>query len=739
VLLTLILSVLVPVLAAEVYIYSGRFERRVNEEHHANLELARVFAKGFELAVQDILRQESAIGVFLGGFVSPSSKEAQRVLEANARDHVSVLDFHWVGPEGRITASSNQELLGLDLADRPFIRTLVSGADWVVSNLIQSKRTGEPLFVVGRAIRDSDQTLLGLVLARIAPERLDPVLAFERPRQGTISLLDSRGAVVYSYPRTPLTWEERHLRGAAFEEEYAAPAPLQDGDRIVAGAPISSIGWLAVATRSRVEVTRPITLDLAWNGSILLVVIFSSLFFSVSLSRFISRPIRRLQIYALRIARGEVPVTPPDLSGPTEVQDLTRVFVEAEEALRENQEDLKRQLLDHRQAVEALRESEERHRSIFENSMDGIILSFPYGRILAANPEACRMHGYTEAEMCTLGRNGITDAGDPRLQILLDERCRTGRYRGEVTHIRRDGSRFPCETSTVLFKDKNGRESSVVIIRDITERKEAEEAMQRVQDELELRVRERTAELERRNRELQDFIYIASHDLREPLRKIQVFGDLVVTNDGASMDRKSIDHLCRMQDSAARMETLLESLLAYSRVSSKADPFSLVDLSEAVRRALSNLEIRIKESQASVEVGRLPVLEGDSTQFAQLFQNLLMNSLKFRKADVAPLVKVYCNFEETHRPERVEICLKDNGIGFDERYLDKIFVPFQRLHGRHEYEGVGMGLAICRKIVERHGGTITARSRPGKGATFIVTLPARQRPSCNLRTHSAEV
>lgn len=517
--------------------------------------------------------------------------------------------------------------------------------------------------------------------------------------------------------------------------------------------------------------------------------------------------------------------------------------------------------LQRKEAEDALRESEERHRSIFENSLDGIVLFHSDDLILAANPEACRMHGYTEAEFLRLRRDDIADTSDPRLRESFIERVRTGRFKGEVTHVRKDGSKFPCEVSTVAFRHKYEQDSRVAIFRDMTERKQeeaerermaarvaeserryhslfesmsegfvlfrvlrdetghprdflylemnpawerlaqisrndatgklasevlpeavpwnivlarnalgsrqasrmerysrwvgkwleyrayspgedlmavlltdiserkrAEEALRDARDELEMRVQRRTAELELKNRELQDFAFIASHDLKEPLRKIQAFGDLVIMRSRDSLAHESIDYLVRMQDAAARMGDLLESLLAYSRVTTKGGSFSLVDVAEAARIAVSNLEIRLRETGGHVELDDLPTLEGDLTQLVQLFQNLFSNSLKFRREAEAPLVRVHSKFFEDrwHGAGAVEIYVEDNGIGFDEKYLDKVFIPFQRLHGRNEYDGVGMGLAICKKIAERHGGTIDAKSTPGKGSVFVVRLPTTQ-------------
>jgi light-regulated signal transduction histidine kinase (bacteriophytochrome) len=257
-------------------------------------------------------------------------------------------------------------------------------------------------------------------------------------------------------------------------------------------------------------------------------------------------------------------------------------------------------------------------------------------------------------------------------------------------------------------------------------------------DELELRVKDRTAELERGNtnlrrtnrrlkelnKELQDFTYAASHDLQEPLRKIQIFGDILAKKWENLLDEASRDYIKRMQRAAARMKTLLDSLLLYSRVTTKAERAKPTNLEECVREALSDLEIMIEEKNARVKVGDLPTVMGDQGQMVQLFQNLIGNALKYSPGGQAPHVRIYSR--EPGDGEGVhEIVVEDSGIGFEDKHGEKIFLPFQRLHGRSsEYEGVGMGLAICKKIVERHGGTITARSELNKGSTFIVTLPA---------------
>jgi PAS domain S-box-containing protein len=230
--------------------------------------------------------------------------------------------------------------------------------------------------------------------------------------------------------------------------------------------------------------------------------------------------------------------------------------------------------------------------------------------------------------------------------------------------------------------------------------------------------------LRKSNRELEEFAYVASHDLQEPLRKVQMFGDMLTSQYQAALGDEGRDYLQRMQNAGRRMQTLITDLLAYSRVTTKGQPLVPVSLAEVAQQALLDLECRLRDTNGKVELGEMPEVQGDPLQLRQLLQNLISNGLKYHKKGEPPVVRVWA--EPIPDEGRWLLHVADNGIGFDEKYLSRIFAPFQRLHGRGEYEGTGMGLAICRRIVERHGGSITARSAPGQGATFLVTLSAAQ-------------
>ena len=258
-------------------------------------------------------------------------------------------------------------------------------------------------------------------------------------------------------------------------------------------------------------------------------------------------------------------------------------------------------------------------------------------------------------------------------------------------------------------------------LRQITFRSRAEAALAATVGELE----HKTVQLEQSNRELQDFAYIASHDLQEPLRKIMAFSGRLGSKFGDKMGPEAGEYITRMQASTNRMQRLIEDLLAYARVTTRGKPFDPVALGEVAEEAVSNLETRLEETGGTVEIGNLPTIEADRTQMVQLFQNLIGNAVKFRRPDVAPLVRVAAEPVESlqNGKQHIRIVVQDNGIGFEPKYVQRVFQPFQRLHGRGEFEGTGMGLAICRKIVDRHGGEITADSTPSVGTSFITTLP----------------
>ena len=242
-----------------------------------------------------------------------------------------------------------------------------------------------------------------------------------------------------------------------------------------------------------------------------------------------------------------------------------------------------------------------------------------------------------------------------------------------------------------------------------------------------------TLQLTQSNRELQDFATVASHDLQEPLRKIHSFVGCLRDEQAATLNPEGLAYLTRIQNATKRMTTLISDLLELSQISSQGRPLIPVNLNDVITGVVSDLEARLTQTGGRVEVSELPIVASDEVQMRQLLQNLIGNALKFHRPDVPPVIQVTSELiagidanGRTQPEGACRISIVDNGIGFAEKYLDRVFTIFQRLHGRGVYEGTGIGLAVCRRIVERHGGTITARSTPGHGSTFIVTMPVIQ-------------
>lgn len=371
-------------------------------------------------------------------------------------------------------------------------------------------------------------------------------------------------------------------------------------------------------------------------------------------------------------------------------------------------------ITERKQMEDALRASEEQFRKAFHTIPIAMgIQRADSGHFQDVNEAFIQLSGYGREEMIghtSRELNMWVDVSEQ--QSVLSSLRQGGRIRDYEIRFRHKTGEEGAGILTAEKLEINGVDCYLLSVQDVTRRKQAEMLLATY-----------TRELERSNSALQEFAYVASHDLQEPLRKIQSFGNRLQTRYGHTLDAPAQDYLERMTQAAARMQRLITDLLTYSRVTTEAQPFCPVDLNEVVQGVLSDLEVQVQQSEADVLVGRLPTIEADPTQMRQLLQNLLSNGLKYRQPDRPPCIRITAETIEQNGRAHCQLFITDNGIGFEEKYAERIFGIFQRLHGRHEYEGSGVGLAICKKIVERHGGTITAHSQVGQGATFVVTLP----------------
>ncbi len=373
------------------------------------------------------------------------------------------------------------------------------------------------------------------------------------------------------------------------------------------------------------------------------------------------------------------------------------------------------------------KQAEQRFQDLLEAAPDAIILADRGGSIQLVNREAERMFGWERDDLL----------GEP-VEVLIPQRFHddhVGHREGymedpssrpmgmglELYGVRQDGSEFPVEISLSPLATEDG-DLVMAAVRDMTEREEARRELQRY-----------AKRLERSNQDWEQFAHVVSHDLQEPIRMVRSYAQLLEDRYGDAFDEDGEEFLGYLTEGAERMHRVIQGLLQYSRVDTRASAPEVVDPREALTDALSDLAITLDETDANVEVEEMPPVVVDRSQLTQVFQNLVSNAVKFRRDDVPPEVRVGGDLEG----EVVHVRVADNGIGIEEHQRERIFTIFQRLHGRGAYQGEGVGLSVCKKIVERHDGRIWVESAVGKGSTFHFTLPSAEAGEARSPVHEA--
>ncbi len=569
----------------------------------------------------------------------------------------------------------------------------------------------------------------GVMAARLSMNVLWDVVAQIRfGEAGRAYVVDLNGQII-AHTRVDLVLSNTSIRGrpeltAALQSpggEWNGEYVNLEGQPVVgATTALPELNWVIVTELPQAEayaLSRVILISL--GGGVLL---FSAVLMWTSartLERMILRPMERLRAGAARIGQGDLTYR-IGLQRRDEIGQVANAFDDMVARLRAREEQVVAK-------TAALQMSEARYRAIVEDQTELICRWLPDGTLTFVNEAYCRYFGRTREDL--IGKTFMPLIPEEDRAPVEAHTASLGRERPMATSEHRvilpDGHlRWQHWTDRVIM-DAQGNVIEVASVgRDITERKQAEGALRRLNEELEDRVRQRTAELERSNQELQQFAYVASHDLQEPLRMVTSYLQLLKRRYQGRLDSDADEFIAFAVDGATRMHHLINDLLAYSRVGTRGQPFEPTDCQVIFDQVVTNLKIAIEEGGATVTHDPLPRVMADGSQLAQLLQNLIGNAIKFR--DHRP---PHVHVSAERRDGGWQIAVRDNGIGIEPQYVERIFLIFQRLHTRAEYPGTGIGLAICKKIVERHAGRIWVESQPGQGATFYFTLPDKAGPS----------
>lgn len=721
-LLLLVLISALPALA--LMLYSGVEQRSLATSvvQEDNLRVARLAASNNEALIEGA-RQLLISLASNSQITRKNPAECNSFLAALWQKFPFYTTFSVADAQGNIYCSSAPTTTIVSISDRPYFQRVLQTRDFVVGEYSVGRITGKAILPFAYPVLDATGKIQGVVIAALDLSWMNELAAsINLPPEAAMLIIDSNGAVLTRYP-SPEDWIGKQIIDAPIiqailakrKEGTAEVAGLDGFKRLYAFTPLqgssAQAGYVAIgiptatayAGPNRILARNLIGLGLVTVLGLGVAWIVGDIFFLQLVGVLINA--------TRRLASGDLSARTKMPSGRNELIQLGAAFDQMADRLEQRDYQLRqaearyRSLVEQIPAITYTTNPGENYQTIYVSPQVKTILGFSPEEWLSI-PEVLTSHLHPD------------DCERVKTEIA-DSRTKKEPLRTEYRLITRAGKLVWIRDECILVRDQQEKDLFWQgIMLDITEQKRAE-----------ISLRNYSVELEQKNKDLQDFAYIASHDLQEPLRKIQAFGERLNSRYNEILSADGQDYLQRMQSAAARMQTMINDLLAYSRVTTQAHAFKQVDLNQVTTEVLADLETRIMETNGRIEVETLPEIQAEPTQMRQLMQNLIGNALKFHRPDVPPVIRISAKTISTDHysgVRRIQITIEDNGIGFDEKYLNQIFQPFHRLHSRSEYEGSGIGLSICRKIVERHGGSISARSQPGNGANFLVTLPDRQ-------------
>ncbi|MFC2061003.1 ATP-binding protein [Elusimicrobiota bacterium] len=620
--------------------------------------------------------------------------------------------------------------IGVNEKDSPFFAEAIKGNIYSDKRPVFSKSLGIPVIHFSAPLRGENGIIKGVVATKFPISKINHIIRStitQEEEKVLIDLLDKEGLVLFSNHKHEDILRQRFSGLEIFEGISNSKEKMETSISMYDGTETIFIGireqgyldykgneWILIMGISASTAFAPVkdlmTRILLIGLGIIIISIPLSLLISIS----ISKPIKELIAATRKIAAGNLDYK-VNIKSKDELGQLSIAFNNMTDDLKNSTASIMElnKEVGRRKNIEAeVTESEQKYKALFEANPDGILITdIETRKYQYANPAFCNMMGYSVFEINSMNMQQIHPEDDMEYVLSEFETHAKGQsqFVENIPFLRKDGTKVYTDVSGDIISIK-GRNYSVAYIRNITEKKLAEEKLERTMEKL-----------TQSNFELEQFAYVASHDLQEPLRMIASYLGLIERRYADKLDKDANEFINYAVDGAARMQRMINDLLTYSRVASKGKEFKPVDCKEVIKQVIINLQETVKERNAEIIYDPLPEIVADDMQIARLLQNLISNAIKYND-NKKPEIHVSAE----KKNNKWLFSVKDNGIGMKTENIDRIFKIFQRLHTREEFSGTGIGLAVCKKTVERHGGRIWVESELGKGSVFYFTIPYKE-------------
>ncbi len=648
----------------------------------------------------------------MDSFKTLDQEKMKTAMEDTVTNIKDLQTIHFANKDGYIEITTMPEAEGINVSDREYYSEALKGREHITDVLI-GKVTKEPNIFFTSPVRNYNREIIGLVITSIKLDTINEIIERSHYRESGETYLVNREGYMLTESRfddelinqnkvkstdpMDIIIDSEIFKNALENKEQIGTYRDYRGEEVLGVYEwTNSDKWLIIGKMDKVELINELKNEIYGSIIIILCIVALIIFICIKLSNQIARMFDNLIKGTNTISKGNYSYRinlEKNHDLPDEIKVLCNGFNNMSITIEEK--------------INLTEESEQKYKSLFEYNTDIIITMELEGKLIKVNNAAVQITEYPMEEIVGSSFKKFISNDKMEMTIQHFQKATKGKTQTfESVIISKNGRRIDLDIIVVPIVVNGNIIGIHGIAKDVTQNKEYQRKLE-----------ETARKLKESNEDLEQFAYVASHDLQEPLRMVTSYLQLLERRYKGQLDQSADEFIAFAVDGAKRMKILINDLLAYSRVNRKAREFTQVDSMEVLKKAKQNLEFCIEDKNASITYDQLPMIIGDITQLTYLFQNLINNGIKFNEQE-KPMIHISAYEEKRHW----KFLAKDNGIGINSEHKDKIFTIFQRLHSKNEYEGTGIGLAICKKIVERHGGHIWFESEKGKGTIFYFTI-----------------